>query len=82
MVDPNTEFTVLSHMASHGYVVISPFTYYSLPTSQYNAEWMNHIDDWSQKNLQNKLIEEEGKFAYEEFPNISSITTYSSKRYT
>ena len=64
-------------MASHGYVVISPFTYYSLPTSQYNAEWMNHIDDWSQKNLQNKLIEEEGKFVYKEFPNISSITTYS-----
>ena len=75
MVDPDTEFTVLSHMASHGFVIISPFTYYSLPTSQYNAEWMNHIDDWSQKNLQNKLIEEEGKFIYEEFPNISSITT-------
>ena len=61
LVDPNTEFTVLSHMASHGFVVISPFTYYSLPTSQYNAEWMNHVDNWSQKNLQNKLVEEEGK---------------------
>ena len=48
-------------MASHGFVVISPFTYYSLPTSQYNAEWMNHVDNWSQKNLQNKLVEEEGK---------------------
>ena len=61
LVDPDTEFTVLSHMASHGFVVISPFTYYSLPTSQYNAEWMNHVDNWSQKNLQNKLVEEEGK---------------------
>ena len=49
-------------MASHGFVVISPFTYYSLPTSQYNAEWMNHVDNWSQKNLQNKLVEEEGKY--------------------
>ena len=62
MVDPDTEFTVLSHIASHGFVVISPFTYHSLPTSQYNAEWMNHVDNWSQKNLQNKLVEEEGKY--------------------
>ena len=58
LTDPDTEYEVLEHIASHGYVVVSPYTYFALPSSQYKAEWMNGINEWVERNLQNNLIKD------------------------
>ena len=49
---------LLDHIASHGFVVISPFTYTSIPTFEYKAEWMEKVDQWAQENLINKIKNE------------------------
>ena len=57
LVPPYTESIVFSHIASHGFTVVAPHKYLTLPTSQYDAEWMVKIDEWVQKNLVENLIE-------------------------
>merc|ERR1719215_1776900 len=40
LIDPATESEVFSHIASHGFIVVSPHKLLTLPTSQYDATWL------------------------------------------
>ncbi len=62
LVDPATESIVFSHIASHGFVVVSPHKYFTLATSQYHAEWLVKIDAWAQENLVEEL-QQKGKIS-------------------
>ena len=57
LVPPSTESMVFSHIASHGFTVVAPHKYLTLPTSQYDAKWLVKVDEWAQKNLVQILIE-------------------------
>ena len=61
LIDPATESEVFSHIASHGFIVVSPHKLLTLPTSQYDATWLVKIDEWCQTNLVQEL-KEIGKF--------------------
>ena len=58
LIPPSFYSILLDHIASHGFVVISPFTYTSIPTFEYKAEWMEKVDQWAQENLINKIKNE------------------------
>ena len=66
LIDPATESEVFSHIASHGFIVVSPHKLLTLPTSQYDATWLVKIDEWCQTNLVQEL-KEIGKFKKNEF---------------
>ena len=68
LIPPGFYSILLSHIASHGFVVVSPFTFTSLPTSEYNAEWMSKVDNWAEDHLLDK-IKSEGTY----FSNFSCM---------
>ena len=73
MVDPTTAYDVVfSHIASHGYTVVAPHKY-SLPTSQYDAEWLVKIDQWVQTHLVQDLIND---FGFDPYFSIDVNTTF------
>ena len=39
------------HLASHGFVVLSPFALITTPIFEYKAEWLVQVDQWAQSNL-------------------------------
>ena len=42
LIPPSFYSILLDHIASHGFVVISPFTYTSIPTFEYKADGIKH----------------------------------------
>ena len=64
LIPPGFYSILLSHIASHGFVVVSPFTFTSLPTSEYNAEWMSKVDNWAEDHLLDKIKSEGTYFFY------------------
>ena len=43
--------TVLSHISSWGYVVIGPWSALSIPTTTYEAKWVEPVLDWARTHL-------------------------------
>ena len=47
--------TVLQHVATHGYVIITPQKLEDAVIAL-NATWIDNIDEWAQKHLHDKLV--------------------------
>ena len=47
---------VMKHVASHGYVVITPERYQEAVIAL-NATWIDEVDEWAQKHLSDKLVD-------------------------
>ncbi len=55
LVEPKAQSILLEHIASHGFVVVSPWVRFAWPSSQYDAKWLIDVDKWVQDNIEQKL---------------------------
>ena len=55
---------MMTHISSHGYVVLAPFVFIGLPQNQYEAEWMIRVEEWAQQNLHYKMTNDGKKDTY------------------
>ena len=52
--------TVMEQIASHGFVVMSPFVI-SYPTIEYNTAWQIELHGWAERHVEDVLINEYGE---------------------
>ena len=53
----NAYETVMSHIASHGFVILAPFKL-NWPGAQFDAEWMIQLHEWCEGNVMDILREQ------------------------
>lgn len=56
-VTPLAYELVLDRVASHGVAVLAPH-HLANPADEYEADWLDRVDEWARKNLRDKLIED------------------------
>lgn len=55
IIPPHGYETMLTHVASHGYVVLAPERIQD-PFSALNASWIDDVDTWAQDHLLDRLL--------------------------
>ena len=66
--------TVMEQIASHGFVVMSPFVI-SYPTIEYNTAWQIELHGWAERHVEDVLINEYGELMRSKDLKLDSYCT-------
>ena len=73
LIPPALYSLMLSQIASHGFLVLTPFDYIALPQNQYDPKWIIEIDAWAQENLLHRLQEDGFELTGINFANTLAV---------